>query len=305
MPKVKKPKVKIKPEDKNVIDKRPINPPTPSEKSRDIALEFERRSLPGFSRREEKARLQQDPETIAQGVEQTAAPVLEEFGYDRGVLEQPKATQLDVEQTTGFIGDVPIVGPSLTALRNILIKQSPREPLINDPDTIRQAALQRIQRGIIEDGLTSREKFGTLVESIPIAGSLVSNYASGLIETPRGNAATILSTIAVERDRALNAGEMVRSGRLSPTIALETLNDVEENVTRLEQRLKLLIEASPILQADADTINKFEEEILRVRERVRDVRQTSFDIIRDPTNGELLQQLMEAERQRGNVDNDN
>ena len=223
--------------------------------------------------------------------------------------EPSQRVQLDVERETipftSALEQIPIIGASAGVVARLLApimkpllpQGEPTFPeikaLIQDPETERQVLLQAIQQKVIKEDLTLAEKFGSFVEAIPVVGNLVNKYASGLIETPSGNAATVLGNILNEKERALNTAEMVRSGRLDQTTALNRLDEIENNIVRLEQRLKILGNMSPILRADGDTINKFETEILRTRERVEDARSPAVaGALGQPTNNQLLLELL-------------
>jgi hypothetical protein len=221
---------------------------------------------------------------------------------EKGFLEGPERIQLDIEKKEGILGiaeKVPVFGNSVFAIQGALRDLSSRgklplftpkklEPLIQDPETIREIALQEIQKEVISEGVSFSETFGTLVESIPVVGKLVSTYASGLVETPSGNVNTLVQNILNEKERALNTAEMVRSGRLIPSVALERLNGIDDNIARLEQRIKLMANISPILRSDGDAINKIETEILRARERIQDARTSAFGEILEPTDSQVL-----------------
>lgn len=242
--------------------------------------------------------------------EQTAKreQALQEGGFFEGAVDEPERVELDPTKSIGISGkleeNLPVFGRSMVAIQDALqgtfFNKKKHEPLITDPETVRELALQEIQNEVIQEGLSTNEKFGAFIEGIPIAGGAVSKYASGLIETPAGNARTIVQNILNEKERALNTKEMVQSGRLDPAVALERLDGIEENIVGLEQRLKLLLENSASLKADGDTVNKFETEILRTRERVKDARDAAFGVIIAPTDAGIhiaLTDLQEKNKQ--------
>jgi len=131
-----------------------------------------------------------------------AATVIQE----KGIFEEqlPENVELDYERTG--VEKAPVVGPSLGAFANIgqqaAIKalgmdDDPRkiQPLIQDPETLREMALQEIQQDVIDKGTTASEKFGALIEAIPIIGPQVGKWAGSLIEDPKSNVDTLFSII--------------------------------------------------------------------------------------------------------------
>jgi len=209
------------------------------------------------------------------------AQALEEAGVFEPI---PTRTELDIEREKG-IEELPVIGPSAGALTQIAkprgvlgiaadkgwfgLEKEGVLPLMQDPETLREMALQEIQKEVIAEGTSKSEKFGAFIESIPVVGSLAAKYARGLVETPGGNVQTILAQIDSERERASVIAEKAMTGRLGdPFIALDQIGDIEDNIIRLEMRIKLLAMESATLRADADTVNRIEEKILRAKERV-------------------------------------
>jgi hypothetical protein len=76
------------------------------------------------------------------------------------------------------------------------------------------------------------------------------------------------------------------------SVATEQLTDIENNVQRLESRLKLLINNSPELKFNSDLVNTYETEILLTREKIF---QGKLNVLTgasvDPTELQILQQL--------------
>jgi len=207
-----------------------------------------------------------------------AIQALEETGF----FESPQIaerTELDIEG----IPSTPILGPITKAVKSILINRAKRlgrpyedtemDTLIQNPISARELQLQEIQQQVIDDGISRGEEIGGIIESIPVAGSVVSKYARGMIETPSGNVATIRQTINGYGADATNIGEKVFSGKINPMVGIEQLNEMEEDIARMEQRLKLLSITSPILIADADTMNSIESDIQDAKQRIINNRQ--------------------------------
>lgn len=210
-----------------------------------------------------------------------------------GAFEEVKTQEVPLfPETTGALSDVPILSSSIGALSATkpispilnailgedLIKdfsQTAEEAFPMTDETIREKALIEIKRKSYKKGISNAEKFGTFVESVPIVGSLARKWAAGLIETPSSNADEVIGEIRSERERAATSAEKVRNGLMDPNYGLENARMMEENISELEGRLKLLINTSPILRANRDEVNKIQEEILRSRERVNQFRQAS------------------------------
>ncbi len=222
--------------------------------------------------------------------EQQAVSKLEESG----VLteQQPERVGLVSDQpesgTEAFLKGLPLIGNIATtigqssqALFGITKEQL---PLLEDPETAKELALQEIQKEVIKQGLSSGERFGAIIEGIPVVGTLSQKYASGLIEDPRGNIQTILTQIDSERERASVLAEQMRSAKIDPFVGLDQLETMEENIIRLEQRIQLLANSSAQLRASADEVNRIEEKILRAKERIFIARQAAAaGVIAEPT----------------------
>lgn len=210
-----------------------------------------------------------------------------------GAFEQvtPTETNLVPEQRVPIVENLPIVGPSAGAVTSVLVNavdkgfipflktrggEAEQEfPIPMTDETIREAALREISIKSYKKGISAGESFGSFVESIPIAGSLASKYAGGLVEAPSSNAKTVLEEINSERERASTGAEKVRNGLMPAGYGLEQARIMEENIAELKGRIKLLINTSPILRANRDEINKIQEQILRAEERIQQFKTAS------------------------------
>lgn len=209
---------------------------------------------------------------------------------EAGAFEEVTPQEVSLTPSSKFGEGLPVIGPATAALQSVLgsaflkgwlsafkgkgaATAGSEFPIT--PETLREATLAEIRAEHFNEGISKGEAFGSLVESVPIAGSLVAKYASGLVETPSANADNVIAEIRSERERAATGAEKVRNGLMSPDYALSSARDMEENIAALEGRMKLLINSSPILRANADEVNKIQEEILRARERVAQFRQAS------------------------------
>ncbi len=135
------------------------------------------------------------------------------------------------------------------------------------PEELSSLAKTEIERQVYETGITESEKFGAMIEGIPILGGLVNKFGGGAIETPTGNIETMVRTIRTEKSRAAEIATQVTQGVLTDKImAMETVEDIELEMQKLQSRIKLLTENAPELRFDSDGINKIEQEILRAEE---------------------------------------
>ena len=217
-----------------------------------------------------------------------------EFLKEKGIFEEelPERVELDLPERKGWEA-IPAAGPGIGVLKDIsnrralgrmdermieglpvnkemfgLLKNSELEPLIQNPQTARELALQEIQKEVIKQGTTASENFGAFVEGIPLVGKAAASWTK-TIETPGENVETILSELDSERERASVLAEKAFTGKLGdPSIAIEQIEKIEENVIKLETRIQVLSRESASLRANSDQINKIEEKILRTKERI-------------------------------------
>ena len=181
--------------------------------------------------------------------------------------EQPVRRELDPDRLG--IEEVPIVGPLLKKSFDIITGGSELSDKAQaQPEEMRTFVLSAIEKQEIERGLTSSESFGEWVETIPIIGSLAGKYAGGLIETPSENTQTILKELKIEKTRATAAEIKVKDGTLSVVAGQEIINDIDNNIQRMESRIKMLISHSPELKFNSDGVNFIETKILEARERL-------------------------------------
>jgi len=226
------------------------------------------------------------------------------FLEEKGVFEEtlPERTELDIPEPTA-IEKIPVMGAGIGAITQVILDAFPNldskevQTLIQNPETAREMALQTIQQKVIDEGITAGEKFGAVIESIPVVGSLVSKYASGLIEDPKGNVDTLLTEIQSERERASVLAEKAMTGKLgNPLIAVEQIEDIENNIFKLEQRIKLLSLESAQLRANGDQLNRIEEVILRTKERIFIAKQAAAGgTIAPATDSNIFLTLQELE----------
>ena len=207
------------------------------------------------------------------------------------IIEEEKPTRREIAPETIGLEEVPVIGPIATKILDLLPFKG-RENTKPSPEELRTEALTQIEKEEIERGLTSNEEFGAWVETIPVLGSLASRYAGGLIETPSENAREVKSNILKEKRRISNIETNVKLGYLPVSVAREQLGDIENNVQRLESRLKMLVSNSAELKFNSDFINTIETEILMTREKIFQGKQNILTgQTNNPTEIQLLQQL--------------
>ena len=136
------------------------------------------------------------------------------------------------------------------------------------PETLREAALREIRDASVKEGISISESVGTLIEGIPIVGSLASKYANGLLQTPSSNANDVLKEINKIKEAASTGQEKVRNNLEAPGYGLDRARSMEEDIAKLEGRIKALINTSPILRSNTDEVNGIQEQILEAKEKV-------------------------------------
>lgn len=221
----------------------------------------------------------------------------------------PERVELDIERED--VEEFPILGPAIAAKLNIirgkafeeaglrdkegkLIRPANKEDLdifnslMQNPLTARELTLQSIQEEERKKGTTGSEHFGSFIEGIHLGK--IAGWLGGTIEAPAENVETALSEIKDSRGRILKKYEATRANLIDPFIAYQSILDEEENIYRLEQRIKNLSQESPELIADAEGINLVESKILRAKEVVFFAKQAAATQIR----GEPLDPQIEA-----------
>jgi hypothetical protein len=190
-------------------------------------------------------------------------------------FEQDRPIQRDLDPAERPYGNVPILGGLLSTAQNLIAQEALNGTFgekmrkrfegrdILEPEQLRTEALTEIERQVYQKGLTASEKFGALIEGIP-GGKYLGKW--GIIETPAGNIQTLKSTIDKEKGRATEIATLASQGLINPLNAEESIQDIEQNVQRLESRIKMLANYSPQLRFDSDEINLMEVQILRSRE---------------------------------------
>ena len=207
-----------------------------------------------------------------------------------GAFEEVTPEERSLEPERKFGEGIPLIGAATSALAAAaaqgLLKDSGfvgegaetaegAFPTPETPETLREGTLRQLRKKSFDEGISKGETFGTFVESIPVVGSLAAKYASGLIETPSSNAKEVLANIQSVAEDASTGQEKVRNGLEDPEVGLSVSRDMEENIAKLEGRIKLLIITSPILRANTDKVNKIQSEIFKAQRRISRYRAAS------------------------------
>ncbi len=225
------------------------------------------------------------------------------------LIEEETPVRRELTPEISLLEKTPVLGGTFGVIKDRLqevvlltvpegkFKEEFKENLgIAPAEELRTLALSQIEQEQVDIGLSSSEKFGALIEGIPIVGSLATQYAGGLIETPSENAAQVKTSLLKEKRRISNIETNVKLGYLPISVAQEQLKDIEDNVQRLESRLRVLINNSPELKFNSDLVNTYETEILLTREKIF---QGKLNVLtgatQDPTELQILQQLMSQE----------
>lgn len=225
--------------------------------------------------------------TAARRKREAGAP-LEEAGAFEQVT--PREVGLAARPQPGE--QVPVLGREIAITQSILFNAerqgwipdlSVRDPVTGEeafpglltPETLREAALREVSKKSFEQGVSLSESFGAFVESIPLVGGLVGRYVGGLVEAPYSNTMHALDEINRIKEAASTGQEKVRNGLEDPDYGLDRARSMEEDIAKLEGRIKILIGTSAILQANTDQVNKIQEQILEAREKVARYRRAS------------------------------
>jgi len=209
--------------------------------------------------------------------------------------EVPQRRELSPELTAGE--KIPIVG-GVIGLINDSTREKRKEQGLDiegglQPEELRSFALSEIERQEIERGLTESESFGRAVEATGLSRvSIFGLSAKDLIETPSENARETFSNVRKEKRRLTNIETNVKLGYLPVSVAQEQVKDIEQNVQRLESRIRLLVSSSPELRFNSDFVNTMETEILGTKEKIFQSKQNILTgQTNDPTEIQILQAL--------------
>jgi len=227
---------------------------------------------------EEKAKLASTPEMQAKQQQAQSQVQVKQLLQE----EQPERTELNAPQSP--LQNVPIIGGLMDsiggALANVIGKKDakPVESLgiINPVEGGIQLSPQEKQRQLvlqaeakaIQDGVTSGDQLGAIIESIPFVGALANKFARGLINTPKGSINELTAQIKLQGTGALDDQ---RNAKLSPEmkeISYANVEMREDKIRELEGKIKQLVLCSAEARANPEEIDKIEEEILNAKKKL-------------------------------------
>ena len=240
------------PEKKDTFVRAKRRPTSPKDPIREELRQKQLREDPAFAAEVAILEERQQAQIQAEAQEKLKTPEQEAIEEERARLtaeEPPVRRELSPDLVPAET--IPVLGGIEGASRNLVLdlykkagiefQDNEGKPLLLQPQQLRTATLTRIEQEEIDRGLTASERFGSFIEGIPIAGSLVAKYASGLIETPSSNAREALSNIRKERRRISNI----------------VTNDI-----------KLLFSETPQIKFNTDAGKTIEAEILLTKEKI-------------------------------------
>lgn len=235
-----------------------------------------------------------------------------------GAFEQVTPTPSELTPEKKAVETIPIIGASLEATAQAIgqsIKSLRTEadttgeeafPIPTDPETQREEALRIIRQNSFEEGISKPEAFGSFVEAIPVVGNRARAWADGLIEQPSSNAQKVLDNIKGLGEDASTGQEKVRNGLQPPSHGLDRARQMEEDVARLEGRLKLLITTSAVLRSNTDEVNRMADAIDKVKDQIGRYKQASeFGLTAEltgtapvPTDQQIFFELREIQEKK-------
>ena len=212
-----------------------------------------------------------------------------------GALEEVTPSETQLTGITPPPPDVPIIGPAFRGTQTSILVAAMGEEMMGKladrafpapltEETIREAALREISKKSFEKSISNSESFGSIIEGIPIVGSLTRKYAGGLIEIPSSNADKVIENIKVLGEDASTGQEKVRNNLQDPAFGLEDARSMEEQIADLEGRLKLLVITSPVLQANIDELLRMGDAVNKAKKQVsRYKRASTFGLTAEQT----------------------
>jgi len=244
-------------------------------------------------------------EGAVEGTEVAAAAQVRASQQELQTTQQPVRRELDPTLQTGE--DIPVVGPLLTKIRKTLGLSAASNSVLDlitgkakdeeffelQPEELRRVALTEIERREIERGLTDSEKFGSLIEALPIGELQKYVPGAGAAEKPSENVQTVLKSLRILKSRAIDVELKYAKGTITTRSAANArLDAIENEIQEGESRMKLLIQNSPEFKFNSDGVNFIELKILEARERSFDSRIAILaGPITDPSDIDILMEL--------------
>lgn len=244
-----------------------------------------------------------------------AVDFLDESGFL--LEERPQTGDVDLDlKREGFGEQLPLVGASIAAtginrpkpgsggfaIRQFLglsNEDAEFQTIIQDPTTKREMELQIIQQEVLDKGITDSERLGIFVEAIPIIGTSIDRWVGEIGETPGQNVRTMIAETKKIASDATNTREKVLTGKINREVGLDELNRMENEMARLQQRIKLMSQHSKSLQADGDQLNLMETEILDTQQRIFDAKESvALGLITPASDASIDIELAQLKKER-------
>lgn len=173
------------------------------------------------------------------------------------------------------------------------------EGLMENPETARELMINEIQKEVLNNGATSKQKLGSLLE--PFLGDLkvadvdVGRYADLLARMPSQEADAIVEQLKILQGDVSGMTDAASQGEIgNPAEVLRELGNIEVEIAIYEAALKKLVIASDELQANPEEINKIEAELLSTRRDLFEAKQRAAEgALITPLNESLYFRLKE------------
>ena len=213
---------------------------------------------------------------------------------EKEVLERREKEEKRIAKVEKFLGS-----SRENAMKILGIEQEDieLEDLIENPETARQQLLQEIQREELDRFRTNSQKVGTKLE--PWVGDLkvididIGGYANKLSRMPKQEAEEIVAALKETEGIISGMTDAAAQGELgNPNEVLRDIADYEEDIYRLEARLKVLILSSVELRANPEKVNEIEVAIQSAKETTFEAKQRAAEgSLVTPTNEQLYFKL--------------
>jgi hypothetical protein len=204
------------------------------------------------------------------------SPTLQQYQTEQKKEEEKLQTEttqaaqdvnLNPSVPQGTIGQIvdktPVLGTVAETLGTVF--RGKRDFMGSEPRTLATADLTNVEYQVINEGVDNNLKFGAVIESLPIVGSLVNKYARGLINTPSGQIDDLSSQLIPLRKQAVNYQAIAK---LSPTLRQQALNNIEEielQIQAIESKIRLTANYSAEARANPEKLDLIELNLKNTR----------------------------------------
>ena len=143
--------------------------------------------------------------------------------------------------------------------------------------------------------MTRSEKFGEFAEALAIGDLVKFVPGLGAAERPSDNVQTILREIRVWKTIATDAESQVIRGTWTQTFAIDQVTEAENNIQRIQSRIRLLIQSSPELKFNSDGVNFIETKIFEAETRIFNAKLAiNAGVSADPNDIQILIELQRS-----------